>query len=141
MRAGFTLVEVVTVLVILGLGLAVAAPAFRAVLPEDGLASAAAEVAGVLRTASRTARERAQPVTVVLDSSSARYWLRLPQDTMVADTFAFGADVTIELPAARLSITFQPDGRASRASFSVRHAQRAERIEVDPWTGDVAIQR
>ena len=141
MRAGFTLVEVVTVLVILGLGLAVAAPAFRAALPQDGIAAASAEVAGVLRTASRTARERAQPVTVVLDSTSSRYWQRGAQHTTAADTFAFGPDVRIELPAARLSITFQPDGRASRASFSVRHAQRAERIEVDPWTGDVAIQR
>ena len=140
MRAGFTLVEVVTVLVILGLGLAVAAPAFRAALPEHGSAAAAVEVAGVLRTASRTARERARAVTVVLDSAAPRYWLRGAQDTMTADTFAFGADVRMELRAARVPITFQPDGRASHASLIIRDDQRAQRIDVDPWTGDVAIQ-
>jgi type II secretion system protein H len=140
-RAGFTLVEVVTVLVILGLGLAVAAPAFRSALPEHGSNAAAAEVAGVLRAASRTARDQARAVTVVLDSASPRYWLRGAQDTMSADTFAFAPDVRMELRAARQPITFQPDGRASRAAFIIRDEHRGLRIDVDPWTGNVAIER
>jgi len=142
MRPGFTLVEVVTVLVILGLGLAVAAPAFRAVMPRDEVSQLTGDVAGVLRSAARIARTRAEPVTVIMDSLGARYWVRFGEaDSMTSGEFSLPPHLRIELPEARTVISFDATGRSTTSEIVIRGMSRTERITVDAWSGDVAIER
>jgi type II secretion system protein H len=142
MRPGFTLVEVVTVLVILGLGLAVAAPAFRTVMPRDEVSQLTGDVAAVLRGAARIARTRAEPVTVIMDSLGPRYWVRFGEaDSLTSGELSLPPHLRIELPEARTVISFDATGRSTPVEIVVRGMNRTERITVDAWSGDVAIAR
>ena len=138
MRSGFTLVEVVAVLAILGLGLGVAAPAYLALSDGDEMSVAAAEVADVLRMSARAARERAMPITVVLDSTAARYWVVF-SDTVMAGNFATSG-IRLGIPAARIGVTFQPDGRATSANLFIHGPSGTRCIEIDGWTGDIDVR-
>jgi prepilin-type N-terminal cleavage/methylation domain-containing protein len=140
MRSGHTLIEVITVLAILGLGAAAAAPAYRAFAHTDETAAVAGSVADALRTAARMARERASIVTVIMDSTSLQYWVVVPGDTVTTGSLG-GSAVRIAMSAARTMVSFEADGRASHASLSVHGPAGARYIEIDAWTGDIQVRR
>ena len=72
---GFTLIELVVVLLILGLTLAAVAPAFAA-RRDKSLDAAVDAIAMLLRTARNTALETAVPTAVTIDPATARVWVR-----------------------------------------------------------------
>ncbi len=75
MSRGFTLIEVVVVVLVLGIVAAVTVPAFQRLDGRDELATAADQVAGVLRSARLTSLERGAPVEVIVNPSQRRYWV------------------------------------------------------------------
>ena len=157
-RRGFTVVEVVIVLAILGLTAAAVAPAFReaASRPADPLAAAANDVAQLLRRARSTALERGASVSVAVSGAAGGRVRRIG-----ADAASLRAVVTIDsagvariaardfvvMPAgasfAALSapvIGFAADGRSSGGAWTISAGARTATIAVDRWTGDVRVE-
>ena len=139
-REGFTLVELVVVLVFLGLAAAVAVPAFRPA-SERGAGPAARELARAWSAARGQAARRGSPVTVDLDLGTGSYAALAEGDSMRLDTLEAGY---LPLsPGVRLS---GGDGVRARAVFDALGRARADRVRItgegeahevwaDVWTG------
>ncbi len=72
---GFTLIEVVTALLILSLAVAIAVPAFRSLGEVDDLTQATRRVETLFRLARDSAIRSGLPVTVVIDSVDGLVWI------------------------------------------------------------------
>jgi prepilin-type N-terminal cleavage/methylation domain-containing protein len=166
-RAGFTLFEMIAVLIILSVATAVAVPAFRSLVETDDLNAATARVEALFRLARDSAIRGGLPVTVVIDSVSGSVWLDAPvppplDDTLTveqrrrnartigrygsfvqadsaAETLELPRSVTLQLTRARASFTFAPSGAAFADSLLLRTSQGTRLLTVDRWTGDVLV--
>lgn len=166
-RAGFTLIEMVVVLLILGALAAAAVPALRAgMAADDDLTAAARTLEAVFRLARDSAARGGAPVTVVIDSATHRVWFVVPprpgsveDDELApapqqmersstlrrATTEAFDPGAPLELPRsvrleltrARASFTITPHGLALGDSLRLRSGAGAILLTLDPWTADV----
>ena len=138
---GFTLIELVVVLLILGLTLAAVAPGFAARRDQSSDAAVDA-IAMLLRTARNTALETAVPTAVTIDPASARVWVRADEIKNPLDT-----SFTIDMPACaeysatspRARFTFDPRGGATVDTLLVSSARGRWAVTVDSWTGDVIV--
>jgi general secretion pathway protein H len=128
-RDGFTLLEMVVVLVILGLvlGLVIArGPMHSARLDVEAVTR---DLAGALRLARSRAMASDRPVAVVL---AANYYR-----TDGSATYRLPADVTL---AGNAVIRFAPDGSSSGGSIAVQGTTSRITIAVDWLTGRVHVQ-
>jgi len=141
---GFTLVEVVVVLALLGIMAAVAVPAFRSLASEDDLTRSANEVAAVLRSAHMTALQRGIGVTVLLDAERGRYWIESEADSAwsqsATGTFALAAGVVLSADAPRIRWTFDWFGAGNREEVAVRSGTDVRLVGVDQWTGETYVR-
>lgn len=128
-RAGFTLIEMLVALAILGLATAVVAgflPRNHATLD---LTAAADGLADTLRGASARAMARQVPVMFTASADGHGYALD-------GATAQLPPDVTILLPAP---IRFAPDGSASGGEARLAAGSRMRVLRVDWLTGQVSV--
>src|SRR6266446_2717794 len=137
---GFTLAEIVVVLVLLGIMAAVAVPAFTRLDAEDDATRGAAEVVRVLHAARRMALERAVAARVVVDQTDGHYWVSLDDSTGDGDSgaFAFARGVTLLGADPRAHFVFCANGSVVGDSLFLRGPARTAVVTVDRWTGDLA---
>jgi type II secretion system protein H len=161
-RAGFTLVEIIVVLVIIAVATAFTLPAFLEPRPEDDMTAAARRIDTLFRVARDSAVRGGVPIAVAIDSATGAVWLvpervataaersatssRLTQPTTALrslrrDAADVGASlelppsVRLELSAARAGFLFTPGGAAFGDTLVLRTATRTLTITLDPWTG------
>jgi prepilin-type N-terminal cleavage/methylation domain-containing protein len=134
MTRGFTLVEVVVVLVLLGVMAAVAAPAFLNEARGNDLRDGAAVVQRILDRARVTARVSGHRVTVTLDATNSRYWI---DDPALTGAIALPAGATLWSERPRARVTFQPAGPASADPIAVQAHGVSAALRVDRFTGEV----
>jgi prepilin-type N-terminal cleavage/methylation domain-containing protein len=151
---GFTLVELVVVMVILAVMITLAIPAFRSWVDEDDMTVATRRVEALFRLARDSAVRSGTPIDVLIDSASSRVWLvSVGLDSALAtpvtnenasqnpanagEELGLPEQVYLQLTKARASFRFAPSG-AVFADTLVLMLQNAGRvITLNPWTGDV----
>lgn len=153
-RDGFTLVEVFVVLIILGVMAAVIIPAFRTPPAEDDLTAATHQIESLLKLARDSAVHASSPMTLVIDSATARAWLvgsftgiseaqteihasDLLAGLQLGSEIGLPAGVRIQLSKTRARFTFGEGGAAFADSLELRSVYGNRLITVDPWTGDI----
>lgn len=138
MRRGFTLVEVVVVIAILGITAAAVVPALARVATEDDLTAATRQLETVFASARGQAVERATSVGVTLVPETGRYWTT-PVDGAVLDSgrLTFPAGVRLQSRASRPTFRFDPLGTADGDSLVLVGTSGARAITVDHWTGEL----
>jgi len=141
MNRGFTLVEVLVVLVILGITAATVVPALARATEDDDLSRATRDVERVLVTARRTALERAAPVTVTVVPESGRYWVhRMDGTALDSGTVALDGGLRMVSSTRRPRFQFNPLGTADGDSLLLLGAGGARALAIDRWTGGIRVE-
>lgn len=143
--SGFTLIELVVVLAIVGVVASVVTPALRRIGTPEPRDAAEALAAALARTSGLAAR-RAAPATLQLELASGSY-------TIVGRGAGGGADTTIggivRLDDGRLAggrdgwatVTFDAIGRASGDAVVIEQGHQRWAVVADPWTGQVDVRQ
>ncbi len=143
--AGFTLVEMLVVLMIVGAGAMVVVPAFRR--PDERGASPSADaLAAAVGRARLAAVTRAVPVTVEVDLAEGRWTTVARPADGAADTVDAGA-LPVS-PNTRLvggdgafaAVMFDVLGRARADRITVSDGGGAQEVDVDAWTGAARVR-
>jgi prepilin-type N-terminal cleavage/methylation domain-containing protein len=142
---GFTLVEMLVVLMMVGVGAMVVVPAFRR--PDERGASPSADaLAAAIGRARLAAVTRAVPVTVEVDLAQGRWTTVVRPADGAADTVDAGA-LPVS-PDTRLAggdgalaaVMFDVLGRARADRITVSDQGGAQEVDVDAWTGAARVR-
>lgn len=144
--AGFTLVEVLTVLAILGLVSAAVVPNLDAVL-RPGTRAAAGELADAYRQAREAAASRATTATVTLETRTGAWRVFVGAAAGADEALEGGnllsgrSDTRVIAPSSgRVVARFDARGRARAPTVVFRRGDDRHAVHVDPWTGAVRIR-
>ena len=126
--AGFTLIEMLVVIVMIGIVAAIAAPSWASFLNRQRMNTARSDLIGVLRNAQDQAEARQQSRRVVFSPNlSVTVRNANPSTATVGITTVLGSGNTskLNMTAASTSIVFDPNGRVSVATpfvIKINHA-------------------
>lgn len=141
LQGGFTLIEMIVVLVVLGLMTALVVPRISTRNSVMEIRTAANDLAELLRLARGKAIAANHPVSVLIDVTQPAAqitggpWQRLPPSLRVS-VVAVATDV---IGKSLADITFQSDGSSSGGTISLSDGQRRMEISVDWLTGRVSM--
>jgi general secretion pathway protein H len=141
--SGFSLIEVLVALAVLGLVAAAAAVALSAAVERERFRTAAREIAAALRSARQSALAKHAETTFTLDLERKTYLidgaadrsLDAPKDSVLTLITAS----TERREEAKGSIRFFSDGSSTGGSVTITFRNRRERIAVDWLTGRVEV--
>lgn len=136
---GFTLIEVVVVLVLLGIVAGVTVPAFRNTALGGPRAAVTGEVLRLLEGARSTALDRAAVTRLMLDPRTGNYQIEGDsvgyRVSIREGRLSLPAGVRLEGGAGWLVARFTPTGTAVTDTIAVTGPDGTTRISVDRWTG------
>lgn len=142
-RTGFTLAEILVVLVVIGIVSAAVAPVLvRGDRPHPA-GSAANQVRDLLATARRTAVRRGEAVVLELDTRTGRYSMvscaerASGEGCLAQGELVLPPQVAYDPPAGRRRFVFDPVGAGAGPALTLRGEGRSASVEIDPWTGEI----
>ncbi|GGO80155.1 hypothetical protein GCM10011348_16230 [Marinobacterium nitratireducens] len=153
-QAGFTLLELMVVLVMASLMLSLVVPRFAAVLPGVELKSYTQKTAALLRKLRSQAMAESRLVALSLDSEAHQIRvsgldapIAVPEDISLTlnddGSLALGNEIVLPesfgVSEALPSIRFYPDGSSSGGDLTLTSAGGGYAIRVDWLTGQVSI--
>lgn len=131
---GVTLIEVLTSIVIAGILMAIALPAFSRLLPGIRLSSAARQIATDLQLAKMRAISQHTAQTVTFSTSTASY--TFGSDTRSLSTLYPGTSIT---DASSTTTTFTTTGTANAVTITISNNGQTKQIAVTA-IGRVSVQ-
>ena len=153
--AGFTLVEMIVVVFILGMLLFVSIPRFQQALMDDDIRSAARWIVSVKRLLSQQAADTGVTHILHLDTTAGLAWITMagmPEEEMNRardDAKAFGRDVSIRevlfpggrgVTAGAADIRFFGAGYSDKALIRLRDADDREiTIFIEPFLDEAGV--
>ena len=146
--SGFTLIEMMVVLLLMGISLAVVAPALPR--PPHGAEAAARKTARLLEQTRRTAAQHGRNTRIELNLATGAFgvWVEDPFDgrdsLIAAGELLLPGEMAEADPntGARARVRFDPLGRADGEPIRFRDGGgRSMTVAVDPWTGGVRVAR
>ncbi len=160
-RRGFTLLELITVLILISLVLALAAPSLRRFARSRETSETASHLLALAHLARSQAVAQARPWRLNVDPEQALYWLTAqeagafvqPQaDYGRSFRFPDGVAVTVDAPETEdhtLYVQFDPDGRSDEATIELEDLEGrvlqvtspsvTERFRIVTLTGERAL--
>ncbi len=144
-QSGFTLLELLVVLVIASLMLTLVGPRLAALIPGAELKGETHKVAALMRQAYSRAIVESRDIAVSLEPETRQlsitghaqpYALPAAVRLSIAGATQGGAEMGAEAPAI---ITFFPDGSSSGGTITLESHNRRYRVAVDWLTGRVTI--
>jgi general secretion pathway protein H len=144
-RAGFTLLELLVVLAIMGLMMVIAAPRIAGVLPGAELDSGTRQLASGLREARSKAVSLNRQVPFILSGSANSYSIGTGRTASKAGTLPDNIAITLwtgttEVTGANQgAIRFFPDGSSTGGRIELAGKAGKRRIEVDWLTGRIRL--
>lgn len=141
--AGFTLVEMLVVIAILGLALAVIGIGVKPVSPATHARAAAQEISGALRSARSSALMSNRSVWVLFDLASPAYqWGTQARQTLPSDVgLALFTSRDHVVSGSLGRIRFDPDGGSSGGRITISGGGNFWHVGVDWLSGRVSIAR
>ena len=139
--AGFTLVELLVVLAVIGAVIALATPDLGAVLGRLEPQSAAERLAETLRVARREAVRRGRTACLELDARSGRYRIVLAGTSRDSVLAAGGIGSWLEAAVSAPTVCFYASGTATPAQPLRVAKAPGTAVEVDHWDGAISITR
>ncbi len=140
-QAGFTLLELLVVLAIIGLAAAVALPALNRSPGRAELARGAQEVAAALRAARALAITENRPASFTADTLSGRFAADGQADRYVPDGIGLSV-TTVQGQAAGdvADIRFFPDGSSTGGGVVLSRGALAYEVRVSWLTGAATVR-
>lgn len=139
--AGFTLLELVVVLAIIGLTMTLVIPRGRGAVADAAVAASAARFAAALRVSKAESQRTSTDRTLSLDVDKLRYWSDADPIHRAIDpriSIEVGDD-TLERDGSIRQFRFRPDGGATGALLVWRDGRSEARIAVDWLTGATTL--
>ena len=143
-RSGFTLLEMVLVLLIMGIVFAMVIPSIGSLGhdPEEGMSWK--ELATLLRSSRVLALENAVTVKLVLDPETGYYQIDSTgargAGSVMSGQLTVGMNADLRSDSARARFAFRPDGSAFGDSLILSSSGYVTKISLDPFTGEVKIE-
>jgi general secretion pathway protein H len=140
---GFTLLEMVVVLVLIATVVGIGAAAMSRRLPGQQLRIAAKELAGQLRYTRAQAIATGKPQLFVLDARTREWHAgerrsgRLPGDFLIVATGARNE----QQREGSVTVRFFPEGAATGGRFLISRDRAAWQVDVEWLTGEVRLAR
>ncbi|MEE2565725.1 GspH/FimT family pseudopilin [Hyphobacterium marinum] len=136
-RAGYTLAELIVVLVIIGLALAVVAPRLFSTSDAGTMRSAVAMLDNAARTARTSARLAGRETVLVVDVDARIARIEPGGETIdLPDTLAIEATVAeSELDGALAGVRFFPEGGSTGGTYRLTAGDAALNLRIDWITG------
>lgn len=137
MRAGFTLVEILIVLAILGLSAGVAVPPLLDWVADGRQTGAVGDVLHLAQSVRGTALREARATELTIDSRTGRYWITAhdPERPLRGSgTLSLGSAELVGT-GARLSVRWDARGGANGDSILIRTDAGVRVVGADRWTG------
>ena len=135
MRRGFTLLELMVVLVLLAITATAAVPAFLAGTTQSPERRAAGALADVLLRTRDAARASGAAATLVLSPEDGRFWITT-RDSSATGTLPLGNAIRIVNTEKRIACRFEARGPASPCTITVTGI-RTLTVRVDAWSGEI----
>lgn len=146
-RRGFSLIELVVVLSILGVAAAVVVPAFTGFVG-GGAEEAVRELVSAYRTARDAAVRRGVPATVTIELSTGNYWAVSEPlsgghpDTLRVGALPLGQGTRLLGGRQGWAVTaFDPLARARGVPVFISDGEKVYEVEVDARTAEIDARR
>ena len=142
-RGGFTLLEIMMVMVLVLIILGISTVFFSSMLPSQNLNAAGRELSAMLRFARLLATNTGEPRTVFVDLETGRYGIqgvqtrRIPQGITVRITDALEGEIV----RGQYSIVFNESGGVPWGRITLSGGKRVLTIELDPVVGAVVLKQ
>ena len=142
-QGGYTLVELIVVLVLVAAVVALGASVISRKLPGQRLQQSARDLAAQLRYTRAQAIATGKPQVFTLDAKSREWHAgdkrdgRLPRDVEIVAVGARNEQQRQGVAAVR----FFPEGAATGGRFTLKHGKAAWQVDVQWLTGEVSLTR
>ncbi len=135
--AGFTLIEIMMVMVLIVIILGVSTVFFANRLPSENLTATGREMSAMLRFARLLARNSGEPRSVFINLDTGRYGIpgvqtrRIPGDVAVRITDPLEGDMM----RGEYTVVFNGSGGSNWGRITLTGGRKAIRIDIDPVLG------
>ncbi|MEN6615742.1 MAG: prepilin-type N-terminal cleavage/methylation domain-containing protein [Syntrophorhabdus sp.] len=142
-RRGFTLIEVMMVMILIVIILGVSAVFFANRLPSEDLNSASRDLSAMLRFARLLAKNSGEPHQVFIDLDRGRYGIPGVQTRTIPKGISIKITDPVEGEIVRgeMTITFNESGGTNWGRITLSNARKALYIDLDPVVGAVVVKR